>query len=123
MTGLLDSQQESKYKVSMYTMAQQVGLPAVFVDIRHEAAHGDMPSLDNLRGAARRALRWLWDDYWKGLGEREAVAAVSGDVILQVSEDVEQGDGNRVDDAEEQLGSWERWQGRWKARPIGTIST
>ncbi|MCJ1456405.1 Cytoplasmic glyoxalase II [Mycoblastus sanguinarius] len=70
VTGLLDSQQDAKYKVSMYAKAQQIGLPAVFVDLRHEATHGDMPSLTNLRSAASRALQWLWLDFWKTLDER-----------------------------------------------------
>ena len=54
----------------MYAKAQQIGLPAVFVDLRHEATHGDMPSLTNLRSAASRALQWLWLDFWKTLDER-----------------------------------------------------
>ena len=111
MTGLLDSQQESKYKVSMYTQAQKIGLPALFVDLRHEATHGDMPSLTNLRGAAHRALRWLWDDYWKGLAvERDAASMmVEGGMM----------DGDEGD--EEQPGGWQRWQGSWTRKPIGTV--
>lgn len=123
VTGLLDSHQESKYKVSMYTQAQKIGLPALFVDIRHEAAHGDMPNLTNLRSAAERALGWLWEDYWKGL-QGQAVALRVGHRLTAASTDEagcrgEKGEG----DEEEQLqpGGWQRWQGRWTPKPIGKI--
>lgn len=119
VTGLLDSQQESKYKVSMYVMAQQIGLPALFVDLRHESTHGDMPSLTNLRGAAKRALRWLWDDYWSKLGggrgvqNRVSLSEMMGDGV-----DMGEG-GDQEKESLERDGVWKRWQGHWKAKPIG----
>lgn len=122
VTGLLDAQQESKYKVSMYTQAQKIGLPALFVDIRHEATHGDMPNLPNLRSAADRALGWLWDDYWKGL-EGEAVSITRDGQTLRTQERgahlVGKSDGD--EEEEEQPGGWQKWQGRWTPKPIGTI--
>lgn len=51
----------------MYEKAKQIGLPASFIDIRHDAIHGDLPSLIVLREAAERALTWLWNDYWQYL--------------------------------------------------------
>lgn len=90
----------------MYAQAHKVGLPALLVDIRHEAAHGDAPNLTNLRAAAERALRWLWDDYWKGLGEG------GGEVTMGVEDKEEE---------EQQPGRWQRWQGSWTPKPIGTV--
>ena len=123
VTGLLDSQQDSKYKVSMYTQAQKIGLPALFVDIRHEATHGDMPNLTNLRSAADRALKWLWDDYWKDLEEHSpalALPASKGLRVASLDEAVYQRE--KVEgEEEEQPGGWQRWQGRWTPKPIGTI--
>lgn len=138
VTGLLDSQQESKYKVSMYTKAQQIGLPALFVDLRHESTHGDMPSLANLRSAAQRALHWLWDDYWSKLGEGEKVQAkesLAGSIdnganpsVSDTSDQVDdkaKGSSERHKDAASEpmseVASWSKWQGHWVARPIGTI--
>lgn len=69
VTALLDAAQTSKYKVSMYTKAAEMKLPSMFVDIRHEATHGEMPSLPVLRDATGRALEWLWQDYWSKLDE------------------------------------------------------
>lgn len=51
----------------MYDTAKQIGLPASFVDYRHDAIHGDLPSLIVFREAARNALDWLWNDYWRHL--------------------------------------------------------
>lgn len=51
----------------MYETAKQIGLPASFIDYRHDAIHGDLPSLIVFREATRKALEWLWKDYWKHL--------------------------------------------------------
>ena len=120
----------------MYAKAQQMGLPAMFVDLRHEASHGDMPSLTNLRSAARRALQWLWEDYWKTLaGEetdmqtQEASNLTETDLSLQplpdsdpgVRDNTEKGHGEEDPtavalDAQPGFG---KWQGLWDSRPIG----
>lgn len=65
----MDSEQDSKYKVSMYEKAKELALPASFVELRHESIHGELPSLVVLRQAAERALDWLWNDYWRHLGD------------------------------------------------------
>lgn len=66
---MLDSQQDGTYKRSMYDVAKELDLPASFVELRHEAIHGELPSLIASRQAAERALRWLWDHYWRHLDE------------------------------------------------------
>ena len=126
----------------MYAKAQQIGLPAVFVDLRHEATHGDMPSLTNLRSAARRALQWLWDDYWKALKGQEAITQrqesttttttplTRNDLAMQpISElgyggevlgrDHKEGEIAMPPRDEPEVG-WQKWQGMWDSRPIGT---
>lgn len=140
VTGLLDSQQESKYKVSMYAKAQQIGLPALFVDLRHESTHGDMPPLTNLRSAAQRALQWLWDDYWSKLGEetrglaKESLAGLADNGAIpnvvessdQMADGANEGSDRHDNDASDpipELVSWSKWQGHWVARPIGIIHT
>lgn len=69
VTGILDSMQENFYKVSMYDKARELDLPASFVELRHEAIHGELPSLVVLRQAAQKALDWLWKSYWKCLDD------------------------------------------------------
>ncbi|KAI9790704.1 MAG: rRNA-processing protein las1 [Peltula sp. TS41687] len=70
VTGFVDSSQEGKWKLSMYKVADQLGLPTSFVEIRHRIAHEELPSVTVLREAARRSLDWLWDYFWKHLDER-----------------------------------------------------
>ncbi|KAF3908516.1 hypothetical protein ABW21_db0205776 [Orbilia brochopaga] len=64
VNGLLDPTQKSRFAVSMYNLAQEQGLPASFVDVRHAATHEALPSLGVLRTTASRALDWLWVHYW-----------------------------------------------------------
>ncbi|KAL7903576.1 Las1-like domain-containing protein [Trichoderma sp. SZMC 28014] len=71
VTGLLDGHQDKLRKQSMYSIAKNIGLPATFVELRHQATHEQLPSLAKLRSAARKALVWIWDYYWKHLGEAE----------------------------------------------------
>ncbi|KAI0885282.1 Las1-domain-containing protein [Annulohypoxylon maeteangense] len=67
VTGLLDGQQDKQRKMSMYAVAKTIGLPATFVELRHQATHEQLPSLSKLRAAARKALVWIWEYYWKDL--------------------------------------------------------
>ena len=53
--------------MSMYAVAKSVGLPATFVELRHQATHEQLPSLTRLRATARKALDWIWDYYWQHL--------------------------------------------------------
>ena len=109
-------------------MAKQIGLPALFVDIRHEATHGDMPSLTNLRNAAQTALQWLWNDYWKGLGETKGMVSENGSGIQDRT--VHWGAVGRSAEATVNVAnpnldseSWTKWQGHWMAHPVGKAST
>ena len=61
--------QNAKFKKSMFAIAKDVGLPAAFIEIRHEVTHGEMPSLVVLRDVARRSLTWLYDKYWSRLAD------------------------------------------------------
>ncbi|KAM0204350.1 hypothetical protein ACHAPA_007725 [Fusarium lateritium] len=69
VTGLLDSHQDKQRKQSMYSIAKTIGLPATFVELRHQSTHEQLPSLTKLRTATKKALLWIWDYYWKQLGE------------------------------------------------------
>lgn len=53
----------------MFQRAVDLGLPASFVELRHEATHREPPSLVVLRKATQRSLEWLWDNYWAGVDE------------------------------------------------------
>lgn len=69
MTGLLDGHQDKQRKQSMYAIAKTIGLPATFVELRHQSTHEQLPSLAKLRDAAHKALDYIWNYYWKNLEE------------------------------------------------------
>ncbi|KAI9760874.1 MAG: Eukaryotic translation initiation factor 2B, subunit 4 delta, 67kDa [Chaenotheca gracillima] len=69
VTGLLDSEQKLRTKRSMNSIAQELGMPLAYVDLRHQVTHEDMPSLAILRHATQRSLTWLWDYYWRRLDQ------------------------------------------------------
>jgi ribosomal biogenesis protein LAS1 len=72
VTGLLDSHQDKLRKLSMYSIAKTIGLPATFVELRHQATHEQLPSLVKLRSAANKALDWIWVYYWQHLTDDSA---------------------------------------------------
>ncbi|PQE30129.1 hypothetical protein CJF32_00003570 [Rutstroemia sp. NJR-2017a WRK4] len=78
VTGLLDSHQDKRRKSSMYNIAKTLGLPATYVELRHQATHEELPSLAKLRIAARKALKWIWEFYWRDLGVGEEEEEVVG---------------------------------------------
>ena len=139
VSGLLDSHQETRYKVSMFAKAQEIGLPALFVDLRHEAIHGEMPSLKTLRNAGQQAMQWLWDDYWGKLkqphksrleddGNVSPVVNVDSDLPTPLDKLSENAAGSdEVQEAEamsnkSEGGRWERWEGYWSGAPLGAVS-
>ncbi|PYI08967.1 glyoxylase [Aspergillus sclerotiicarbonarius CBS 121057] len=78
VTGLVDSKLNGQRK-TMFQRAIDLGLPASFVELRHEATHRELPSLTVLRNATQRSLEWLWDYYW-------AKTDLSADMVPGVSE-------------------------------------
>jgi ribosomal biogenesis protein LAS1 len=63
----------------MFQRAMDLGLPASFVELRHEATHREPPSLVVLRKASQRSLEWLWDNYWVGVEDLGDVPAIERD--------------------------------------------
>ncbi|KAL4795939.1 Las1-like-domain-containing protein [Aspergillus venezuelensis] len=76
VTGLVDSKLGARR--SMFSRALELGLPASFVELRHEATHRELPSLVVLRGAVARSLEWLWGFYWAGVGSNPTSFAAFG---------------------------------------------
>jgi hypothetical protein len=56
----------------MYSIAKVIGLPATFVELRHQSTHEQLPSLAKLRSAAARALAWIRGYYWEHLSESDS---------------------------------------------------
>ncbi|KAG8942603.1 rRNA-processing protein las1 [Tulasnella sp. 424] len=64
VNSLVDPLQQGVYARPIAAIAAQIGLPAWFVELRHQATHEDLPSLLVLREAAREALTWLLHNYF-----------------------------------------------------------
>ncbi|OAX82992.1 hypothetical protein ACJ72_02652 [Emergomyces africanus] len=82
VTGLVDSKLYGR-KQTMFQKAMELGLPASFVELRHEATHRELPALIVLRNAARRSLEWLWEFYWARLEDIEIADA--GEAIQELN--------------------------------------
>ena len=65
VNGFVDSKQGGQFALPVAMLAEQMGMPAAFVDLRHEATHSDLPSLPLLASAAQHALEWLRARYWE----------------------------------------------------------
>ncbi|UKZ70145.1 uncharacterized protein TrAtP1_011143 [Trichoderma atroviride] len=96
VTGLLDGHQDKLRKQSMYSIAKNIGLPATFVELRHQATHEQLPSLAKLRSAARKALVWIWDYYWKHLGEAEKAKDPCRELVLSYLREDDEASRHRV---------------------------
>ncbi|KAH8705403.1 Las1-like-domain-containing protein [Talaromyces proteolyticus] len=77
VTGLVDSKLGGLRR-TMFQRALHMGLPASFVELRHEATHRELPSLVVLRSAVHRSLEWLWGYYWVRIDGAAPVAAENG---------------------------------------------
>jgi len=104
----------------MYALARRLALPASFVELRHQATHEALPSLNRLRDAAARALEWIWDYYWAHLGEedaggeegrrreeRECRGVVMGYLEGRVGEEGDADDGESTKDLWRELRRWD----------------
>ncbi len=76
---------------SMYAHAQALGLPESFVELRHQATHDEMPSLEVLRVTTQEALEWLWERWWKFNVKGSAEPALSQWLEKHGGQNVENG--------------------------------
>ncbi|KAL8136085.1 hypothetical protein AgCh_010619 [Apium graveolens] len=54
-----------KTEVSIGEAADELGIPRMLIDVRHECSHRDLPSLRLVRLASFKALEWLKSYYWE----------------------------------------------------------
>lgn len=64
VNSIVDSYQTGGFAQSIAVIAQRIGLPLWFVELRHAATHEELPSLAVCREAAHYALQWLDDNFW-----------------------------------------------------------
>ncbi|KAI7858440.1 Las1-like-domain-containing protein [Circinella umbellata] len=64
VNGSIDPMQNKARPVAVSIMADRINMPGWFVEIRHDATHGYLPTLALLRDAANQALAWIGETYW-----------------------------------------------------------
>lgn len=65
VNGLADQLQQNRALAAPVSyLCQQLGLPGWIVDLRHESAHNELPSLPRLRLAAHTLLIFFHERYW-----------------------------------------------------------
>lgn len=64
VNGLIDAEQKGVYSKSVNTIAEEIGLPRVFVDLRHRCTHMSIPSFEFLYSALQEGKQWLFESYW-----------------------------------------------------------
>ncbi|MCO5601491.1 hypothetical protein L7F22_055612 [Adiantum nelumboides] len=64
INGVVDHSKKQS-SLSVADRAETAGLPRMLVDIRHEVAHQELPSLSYLRLASKEAIDWLKVHYWE----------------------------------------------------------
>jgi Las1-like. len=66
VNGIADSLQKNRAKFggSVSSLCSQIGLPLWIVDLRHDSAHNELPSLVSLRLAAQTLLGFFLQHYW-----------------------------------------------------------
>jgi hypothetical protein len=64
VNGSVEEMQRGEFAQSVSSLAAKLGLPKWIVDVRHEATHNAMPSIQVLRMAWQAAMEWLQGKYW-----------------------------------------------------------
>ena len=64
VNGLVAPFQQTVRAKSVSVVCQTLGLPLNLVELRHEAAHAEIPNLAALRPVAISCLHWLYERYW-----------------------------------------------------------
>lgn len=109
----------------MYSLAKTIGLPATFVELRHESTHEALPSTAKLRRGARKALKWIWESYWRHLGEdvesdKDEFRAGETEEGEKMEDEVSDTQGDDDTGGTSSTG-WTLYEGPWKAKPIGVV--
>ncbi|KAI8144050.1 Las1-like-domain-containing protein [Fennellomyces sp. T-0311] len=89
VNGSVDSMQNKAHPLPVSIMADRIGMPAWFVDIRHAATHEYLPTLPFLRDAANQALAWLDETYWAAALQTNRILVTDGRKLQEIQQALE----------------------------------
>jgi len=90
VNSLLDPLQKRDKSLPLSVLANDAGLPTVFVEIRHWGTHeNNLPGAEILRDMGIRALEWLYRNFWNRRRESEGVIAGWKSGVVDVKEVVD----------------------------------
>eukprot|EP00457_Paulinella_chromatophora_P001892 gb/GEZN01001894.1/.p1 GENE.gb/GEZN01001894.1/~~gb/GEZN01001894.1/.p1 ORF type:complete len:560 (-),score=92.74 gb/GEZN01001894.1/:983-2662(-) len=82
VNGVIDPRRQGAAR-SINSLAAELDLPRVFVDLRHQATHNMLPPLSLLELAAERVKLWVLSHYWQP--QADAIKSLqSGRPLLQL---------------------------------------
>ena len=88
VNGMVDMEQKGMYARSVQSIADDIGLPDWLVDLRHEATHAALPSLEVLRTGCQFSLDWLREQYWES--QRVEIQERDGKLVKLVQNFIEE---------------------------------
>jgi Las1-like len=87
VTGFCDAPAtKATIRRSMYEVANDIGMPETWVEIRHEITHGTMPETHVLRKCAEDGIAWLWTQYWANVDTRQLDKQAQALKVAQMKE-------------------------------------
>lgn len=80
VTGLADTQIElTRDRPAWFPPGKSLQLPLVLLEVRHRIVHRHLPTLGELKRAAKQSLEWLWEWYWSQLDHAFSIAKEDDD--------------------------------------------
>lgn len=86
VTGLADTQIElTRDRPAWFPPGKSLQLPYNLLEVRHRIVHRHLPSLAELKRAAKDSLDWLWEWYWSQLDHAfpSASSGINGKADLE----------------------------------------
>ncbi|KAH7696599.1 LAS1-like protein [Aphelenchoides avenae] len=93
--------------MSIARAVSQLNIPSWIVDVRHQASHNHMPSLNLMREAVKFCREWLWKQHWQLPVEQAIVAALPAG---QVDGEVAQRNAKIVERIKQALAQFTKWR-------------
>eukprot|EP01138_Halocafeteria_seosinensis_P004857 gb/GECG01004966.1/.p1 GENE.gb/GECG01004966.1/~~gb/GECG01004966.1/.p1 ORF type:complete len:661 (+),score=72.01 gb/GECG01004966.1/:1-1983(+) len=105
VNGLIDPLQTKAKAMSVNGIAKKLGIPRVLVDLRHEATHTQLPSIETLLYARSWAIDWLFTNYWipqyrrlENISQSKILADILSDLATIRLKVLSDADGSKIEE-------------------------